>query len=492
MDAHAKRITTSAAIRRRLKHPVIDADAHVLEYGPAYCEYLKQVGGPQLAAKYLARLDSGGWFRMSPEERIRKRVPRPPSWVQPARNTLDRATAMLPQLFRERMDDFGLDFSIVYSTAGLGFTREEDEEMRKATCRALNRMYADMFAAQADRMTPVAVIPAHTPSEAMEELDYVVNTLGFRAVMITSNVRRAIPEVAARAPEVSAFAGWMDTLCVDSPYDYDPVWAKCVELKVAVTSHSPSHGWGSRVATNHYVHNHVGSFAAAGEAFAKAVMLGGVTRRFPSLNFAFLEGGVAWASELYAGLQSHCGKRNPSQIGRYDPRAIDGTLLAELFEKYATGEMKRSPDPTDPNFSHGSQYWKDDTLIEHELDNLDIHGEEDLRRLFKANFYYGCEADDPLVSIAFDTRLNPFGGKLNAMFSSDIGHWDVVDMEDVLEEAYELVERSLLDDAQFKDFVFGHAARLHAGMNPDFFKGTVVEEDVALLLAVPPSEQARK
>ena len=106
---------------------------------------------------------------------------------------------------------------------------------------------------------------------------------------------------------------------MESPYDYDPVWAKCVELKVAVTAHASSVGFGSRVCTVHYIHNHVGSFAAAGEAFAKALVLGGVTKRFPKLHFAFLEGGVAWASELYAGLVGHCGKRNPTVIGNYDP-----------------------------------------------------------------------------------------------------------------------------------------------------------------------------
>ena len=74
--------------------------------------------------------------------------------------------------------------------------------------------------------------------------------------MVNTNVRRPIPEVAERAPDLASYAGWMDTLCMDGPYDYDPVWAKCVELKVAVTTHSPSTGWGSRVVTNHYIHNH--------------------------------------------------------------------------------------------------------------------------------------------------------------------------------------------------------------------------------------------
>jgi predicted TIM-barrel fold metal-dependent hydrolase len=383
------------------------------------------------------------------------------------------------------MDDFGLDFSIVYSTLALVLMREEDEELRRATCRALNMMFADIFADQADRMAPVATIPSNTPAEAVEELEYAVRTLGFKAVVINSNVRRPIPAVAERAPELAPYAGWVDTLCVDSPYDYDAVWKKCLELKVAVTTHSPSTAWGSRVTTNHYIYNHVGSFAAAGEAFAKALVLGGVTKRFPGLNFAFLEGGVAWASELYAGLQSHCGKRNPSSIGNYDPRNLDLEELADLFAKYGGKLASERPDPKDPSFARwpGGWHWNDDRMIAHELDALEIGSAEDLRRLFERNFYFGCEADDPLVSLGFDTRLNPFGAKLKAIFSSDIGHWDVTDMEEVLEEAHELVEHGLLDESQFREFVFTHPATLHARMNQEFFKGTVVERDVAALLA---------
>jgi predicted TIM-barrel fold metal-dependent hydrolase len=480
----AKKVTRSAEVRRRLKHPVIDADGHTIEYGPAYFEFLKQVGGSRIANLYRAKLDAGGWYKMTPQERVRKRVTRPTSWGLPTKNTLDRATAMLPGLFRARMDDFGLDFSIVYSTLALLLIREENEELRRATCRALNKMFADIFFEHKDRMTPVAVIPSHTPQEAIAELDHAVGELGFKAVMVNSNVRRPIPEVAERAPELAPYAGWMDTLCIDSPFDYDPVWAKCLELKVAVTTHSPSTGWGSRVATNHYIHNHVGSFAAAGEAFAKALVLGGVTRRFPNLNFAFLEGGVAWASELYAGLLSHCGKRNPNGIGNYDPGNLDLEMLADLFEQYGGKMASQRPDSKDPNFARwpGGWHWNEDKLIAHELDRLDIRSAEDLRRLFERNFYFGCEADDPLIALAFDARLNPFGAKLKAIFSSDIGHWDVTDMEEVLEEAYELVEHDLLDEPQFKEFVFTHPAMLHAGMNPDFFKGTVVEAEVARVL----------
>jgi hypothetical protein len=82
---------------------------------------------------------------------------------------------------------------------------------------------------------------------------------------------------------------------------------------------------------------------------------------------------------------------------------------------------------------------------------------------------------------AFDTRRNPLGARLNAIFGSDIGHWDVPDMRDVTREAYELVEHGLITEADFRDFVFANPARLWIGMNPNFFKGTRVEESVGSL-----------
>jgi hypothetical protein len=41
-----------------------------------------------------------------------------------------------------------------------------------------------------------------------------------------------------------------------------------------------------------------------------------------------------------------------------------------------------------------------------------------------------------------------------------------------------LVEEELITEQDFRDFVFTNPASLHAGMNPDFFKGTVVERHV--------------
>ena len=97
-------------------------------------------------------------------------------------------------------------------------------------------------------------------------------------------------------------------------------------------------------------------------------------------------------------------------------------------------------------------------------------------------FYFGCEGDDRMNSLAFDTKLNPFGARLRAMLGSDIGHFDVVDMREVVEESWELVEDGLISEADFSDIAFRNAVRLHGGMNPRFFEGTVVEAAAARVL----------
>ena len=81
--------------------------------------------------------------------------------------------------------------------------------------------------------------------------------------------------------------------------------------------------------------------------------------------------------------------------------------------------------------------------------------------------------------------MNPFGARLNAMFSSDIGHWDVQDASEVLSESYELVERGVLGVDDFRDFTFTNTVHLHGKMNPQFFEGTAIEKEASAILNKP-------
>ena len=61
-----------------------------------------------------------------------------PWWGIPTRNTLDRATAMLPRLLYERLDQIGIDVAIAYPTYGLTAIHLTDDELRPALSRAFN------------------------------------------------------------------------------------------------------------------------------------------------------------------------------------------------------------------------------------------------------------------------------------------------------------------------------------------------------------------
>ena len=438
---------SAADLRARLPHPVVDADGHFIETAPIFRpflhDYVKREGGGDLAARFEAvgGLDYDDtvlrpWSRLSDAQRRETWMTRPPWWSLPAANTLDRATAHLPGLLYERLDEFGIDFAVLYPSRTLTTPAIKDDEVRQVACRALNAYHAEVYAPYRDRMTPVALIPMHTPEEAIAALDHAVGELGMKAIMINGLVHRPVGVGGdATGPGGRRLPNWgsgsserIDSLGLDSVYDYDPFWKRCIELGVSPASHTPGMGWGSRRSVSSYMYNHMGSFAASMDDLCKSLFLGGVTRRFPELGFGLLEGGVGWACMLYADILSHWEKRNRTSIQELDPSRIDTELLLELFAKYGDERFKADPELLRDAFSK----------LEPEPPELDewahcqIEKKEDIRDLFVPSFYFGCEADDPAVAWAFDTKTNPMGARLRAMFSSDIGHWDVPDMSDVL------------------------------------------------------------
>ena len=474
-----KKESRSSQIKSRLDHPVVDADGHMVEVFPVLFDYLKQVGGPEMTDRTWAsfrRSNSRGWYDMSVDERRHNNQLRPAFWAAPTENTLDRATAMLPRLMHERLPEMGIDYSVVYPTIGFLLPDIPDNDIRRAACRAHNLMMADMFRGYEDRLTPAAIIPCHTPEEAIEELEFTMNELDFKVPMFANLVRRPIEAVAEKDPDLGRYAFWVDTLALDSLYDYDPVWQKCVDLKVPVTAHAIGQGIGMRRSISNYMYNQTGHFADAGHAFAKALFFGGVTHRFPNLNFAFLECGVAWGASLICDLTERWEKRNKEAVQQFNPAKIDATYLNELFDEYGgdvlAGKLKGSSMTRSPEEPDGID----------DFEAACIETKEDLMQRLVPNFYYGCEADDRMVGTAFDTKVLPGGHKLNAIFSSDFGHWDVTDMSTVLAEAYGLVEDGIVNEDDFRDFVFTNPVKLLAGMNPDFFAGTAVAAEASAVI----------
>jgi len=448
-------------IRGRLTHPIIDADGHLVEFMPMVIDCMREVADNAVAERFIR-------YRRSPFTSGGGYLPTRVFFGNPL--GLDRMTVLLPKLLYRRLDEIGLDFALLYPTSGLSVLSNPDDELRQAAARALNTYYTRVFADYRDRLEPVAIIPTFTPAEAVAELDHAVGVLGFKAVVMSGVVPRSV------RPDGTT-AAWVDTLGHDSLHDYTPLWARCVELGVVPAFHGIGYGWGSRVSPSNYVYNHLGNFAAAQEAVCRSLVMAGVPKRHPKLHLSFLEGGVAWAAQLYADLMGHYAKRNRDVVQMFDPARFDVELAGELFAEFANGPLREYGHRVeegvkplgDPN---GSRFGIDDFA------ESAITSPDDIVDIFTRQLGFGCEADDPLNALAFNNTLLPHGARLNAMFASDIGHWDVPDVRDVLPEAWELVEDGHLTEEDFAKFACGNVVRMLTSMNPRFFEGTAVADTV--------------
>ncbi len=476
--------TKSAKVRGQLDHPVIDADGHWVELFPVFFDYIAEVGSPGDVDRFRARYGHRfhGWYELTVEERRRHRLRRPSYWGVPI-NVSDRAATAIPGLFHDRLDDWGIDLAIVFPSVGLTLGRDiADPELGNVALRAYNTMVADLFSPYLDRMVPVGVLSLAEPTEAIEQMEHA-HGLGLKVLVTGGTIPRPIEADAEWQPDPAKRRVYIDALGVDSPYDYDPVWQRFVDLGIPVTSHSGSMGWPDRSLSSNFVGNHLGHFAQSHHTFARSLFLGGVTERFPTLNFGFLEGGVGWACNLYGDLFGHWEKRNRAFMDEHlKPTNLDTAEFRRLFEQYTAGNPRyegKIDDVIARNLDALESDTSQEELTARDLDSDDfsrvrIDGPDDIRRLFARNFYFGCEADDPMTSIAFDEKM---GLQLKPLLGSDIAHFDVVDATEVLHEAYELVEDGHITGENFREFTFSNVVQLYRGMNASFFAGTVVEDE---------------
>jgi hypothetical protein len=192
-----------------------------------------------------------------------------------------------------------------------------------------------------------------------------------------------------------------------------------------------------------------------------------------------MEGGVSWACQLCADLIEHWEKRRPA--GLQNPSATSIAEMHRFIAKYGDARLKANADAIMNSLDFLRPECSVEELARPEFiaDDFAAAGNEskqDICKLFSANFYFGCEADDRTTLWAFDPRM---GFRLRPVFSSDFTHFDVPDFAEVIPEAFEMVETGFVTEQDFRELTFTNAARLHTRNNPNFFKGTVVEQAVA-------------
>jgi predicted TIM-barrel fold metal-dependent hydrolase len=485
MTAKANR--TPREVREQFGHPVIDVDGHVLEFMPAALPYVRESLGAELFDDYLAMRSplKRSMSNSDVQSRRETRHPQTGWWASPVKHPKDLASSIFPQLLHERVEELGIDLMVLFGTNTMGSGGITNEDLRRGTCRGYNDFFAEVYKPYADRLVMAGMIPMFTPEEAIAELEHC-HEIGLKVVSIPHCVMRPIPNPQPGSPFMMPNqTHWLDYFGFESEHNYDPVWAKFEELGFAVCAHggvgAPPPDFYSAVTS--WMYNHIGSFAAMMYPLCKSLFLGGVTKRFPNLNFAFMESGVGWASTLLSDTVEHWERRNITALmEHYDPALLDRAALLELARTYGKGLIPDGTSDAELSDMLGTVLLSGMPPDEHdEFIALGIEDEEELRDLFVERFYFGCESDDRTAAFAY-SDANAFGAHLKPMFSSDISHFDVPEMSKVLPSAASLLTEGLMTAEQFHDFMFANAVRLHGGASADFFKGTSVEAEAANVL----------
>ena len=257
---------------------------------------------------------------LSLAERRSWRSMRTPWWGIPTRNTLDRATAMLPELMHERLDQIGIDVAIPVPDLR---ARRDPSRRRRAPARAVARVQQLRRGGVRGRIA-IASCPSRafrrtrprrpSPSSRRGAGSWVSrrghdgrrhsapDSRGQTAGRTMD--RRARSRVALR---LLAAVGQVRRArrIADVPFDRSRLGDRARRRR-------------------NYVFNHIGNFAAAGE-FTRGGRCSSAACRCdsPQLRFAFLEGGAAWACNSASDVLGHWEKRNVDAIGNYDPSALD-------------------------------------------------------------------------------------------------------------------------------------------------------------------------
>src|SRR5262249_43946409 len=190
---------------------------------------------------------------------------------------------------------------------------------------------------------------------------------------------------------------------------------------------------------------------------------------------------IVGRSERTLGKKPPVRRSKPRPAGLQNPSATSIAEMHRFIAKYDDGRLKANADAIMNSLDFLRQECSVEELARPEFITDDfaaagIDSKQDICKLFSDNFYFGCEADDRTTLWAFDSRM---GFRPRPVFSSDLTHFEVPDFAEVILEAFEMMEKGFVTEQDFRELTFTNAARLHTRNNPNFFKGTVVEQAVA-------------
>jgi len=284
-------------------HLVADSDMHIFEPPDLWQRYIDPAWR-HVAPIGLSEMRRDMRVKVKSHVLLRQGTVRPQSdrsvWKAETEGPYSEAERQgwSPDTQKVAMDAEGLDLAVLYPTRGLfvlGLDVPEqagpdglEPELATAIARAYNDWLADFCRAHPTRFFGAGMLAPHDVPGAVREARRCVEELGFKSVFLS-------PGTVGRRP-------WHHPA-------YDPLWAECERLGVAVGFHGGGQNHlrpdFSLEIFDKLMMWHTFSQPLGIMTTAVSLTAGGVCERFPTLRFALLEGNCSWAPWLFYRLDEH-------------------------------------------------------------------------------------------------------------------------------------------------------------------------------------------
>jgi len=269
-------------------YPYIDSDSHVLEPSDLWEKYLEPKFRSQMPSTFVAYTGEPLAFTVKVRVGEYGMPFGPEGSSSPFPGLADIYTDYIrkgfgPDCYADAMRRVGLDYMVLYPTAGLYFVSvpKLDPAVAAAYCRAYNTWLHDFTSESKGRLVGAAKLDLRDPEAAALEARRCVRDFGFRAVTIN-------PEPVTEHRLNDSF--------------YDRLWSELEDLDVPVGVHV-----GAGNAAEQWVRYYfpkkdmmqasaTTTFAIGNQLVSMTLILGGVLERHPRLRVAHLESGCGWAA----------------------------------------------------------------------------------------------------------------------------------------------------------------------------------------------------
>ena len=237
---------------------IIDSDGHVNEDVAAIQRYLPSPHR-DYAGKFLSNLFPpldhfhSGHLVIMPDEILNRGSVGPDGWL-------------------EFLDDVGIETTVLYPTAALGYGKITSLDWMQVATRAYNDWLYETYLKRSPRFQGVGLLPLRDPEAAARELRRIVKEQGMAGAMLPST---------GLAYDLGAREYW-------------PVYEEANHLSACVGIHGGPHSGLGFDQLNIFSAVHaLGHPFGIMIAFA-SMLFNGVFDRYPNMRVGFMEAGVAW------------------------------------------------------------------------------------------------------------------------------------------------------------------------------------------------------